>query len=129
MRSPFPLRVRVHSSRTRLLVSGGPPPYRRPLEPAPEIEPRPPGAPLSAKDAGNFITALCAGPGGTLWVGTEDRGVLRYTPPPARSSPQADDLSSSWSRWTDLGGSGGGLPDPNCYALCADRLGRIWAGR
>ena len=98
-----------------------------PLEPPPPVPPKPPGAPVTAKDAGDFITAMCEGSDGALWVGTEDHGVLRHAP--AAPSPQADDSSSPWTQFMELGGSGGGLPDPHCYALCVDRLGRVWAGR
>lgn len=102
-----------------------------PLEPELEVPPQPPGAPVTAADAGQFITALCEGPGGVIWVGTEDRGVLRHDPRAPAPAPQADGSPSPprWTQDTELGGSGGGLPDPNCYALCVDKLGRVWAGR
>ena len=63
--------------------------------------------------AGNFIVALARDLDGNVWVGTEDQGVLRGTP------------NGDWTQFTtkdDLG-------DDNGYALCCDRLGRIWVGQ
>ena len=57
--------------------------------------------------------ALCRDREGNLWVGTEDKGVLRCTP------------TGEWTQFTTQDGLG----DDNGYALCCDHLGRIWAGQ
>ena len=63
--------------------------------------------------AGNFIVALARDLDGNVWVGTEDKGVLRGTP------------NGEWTQFTTQDGLG----DDNGYALCCDRLGRIWVGQ
>ena len=62
--------------------------------------------------AGNFVTALCRDVNGNIWVGTEDKGILRGTP------------DGHWTKFTTTDGLG----DESCYALCCDQVGRIWAG-
>ena len=63
--------------------------------------------------AGNFIMALARDLDGNVWVGTEDKGVLRGTP------------NGEWTQFTTQDGLG----DDNGYAICCDRLGRVWVGQ
>lgn len=63
--------------------------------------------------AGNFIVALARDHDGNVWVGTEDKGVLRGTP------------NGEWTQFTTQDGLG----DDNGYAICCDRLGRVWVGQ
>ena len=82
-------------------------------EPAAE----PPGLPATPEDAGAVVMSLAAGPDGTVWVGSEDRGILRFT-------PSADGGGGTWRRFS----LPHGLGDPNAYALAVDPKGRVWAG-
>ncbi len=60
-----------------------------------------------------FVTALAADASGGVWVGTEGQGVFHLP---------AD--GGAWRQFTVKEGLG----DDNAYALCVDRLGRVWAG-
>ena len=62
--------------------------------------------------AGDFIVALARDLDRNVWVGTEDKGVLRGTP------------NGEWTQFTTQDGLG----DDNGYAICCDRLGRVWVG-
>ena len=62
---------------------------------------------------GDFVMALARDLAGNVWVGTEDRGVLRGTP------------EGVWTQFTTQDGLG----DDNGYAICCDRLGRVWVGQ
>lgn len=64
-------------------------------------------------EPGEFVTALAEAPDGTIWVGTEDRGVFR-------SSPDG----KTWTRFTVRDGLG----DDNAYAIRIDRERRVWVG-
>ncbi len=55
-------------------------------------------------------------PSGKVWIGTEDQGVFRYDPS-AKGAAQ-------WTNFT----AKNGLGDDNVYAICSDKLGRIWVG-
>ena len=66
-----------------------------------------------ADAAGKFVTALARDLSGNLWVGTEDQGVLRRT------------SQGGWTLFT----TADGLGDNSGYALCCDRLGRVWVGQ
>lgn len=75
-------------------------------------------SPLTAQakrfeEPGEFITALATDPNGSMWVGTEDRGVFR--------------LSSDGATWTSYT-TRDGLGDDNAYALCFDQQQRVWVG-
>ena len=76
--------------------------------------------PAAPGDAGDFILSLCEGPGGEIWVGSEDRGVLRFVP---NDDGQGDD-GGTWTRFTTRHGLG----DANGHALAVDGTGRVWAG-
>lgn len=65
---------------------------------------------------GSFVTGLCEDRAGSVWVATEDDGVLRYSPGAA--------AGQRWKQFTIASGLG----DNTAYALCCDRLGRIWVG-
>ena len=87
-------------------------------------------------EIGAFIVALGRDQRGCLWVGTEEKGVWRY-------DPAAQPLQA-WKQFTRAGTGGGalsdgpasttqpaqarGLGDDWAYALCCDKLGRIWVG-
>ena len=60
-----------------------------------------------------FVTSMCRGLDGAIWVGTEDNGVYRIQP------------GNKITQFTSKDGIG---QDNDIYALCCDRLGRIWAG-
>ena len=70
----------------------------------------------NADAQGQFITALCPGTRGTVWVGTEDNGVWRYDP--------AAPIGKQYTHFTQKDGLG----DDNTYALTLDKAGRLWAG-
>jgi hypothetical protein len=70
--------------------------------------------PWSTPRQGAFVMALAAGPGGSVWVGTEGRGVWRW---------QAG-AREPWRQFTNADGLG----DDNAYALTIDRAGRAWVG-
>jgi len=72
--------------------------------------------PWDANAQGQFITALCPGPRGTVWIGTEDQGVWQYNP----SAP----TGKQYTYYTTQDGLG----DNNAYALAVDKAGRLWAG-
>ncbi len=63
-----------------------------------------------------FVVSLAQDANGNVWAGTEDRGVFRYGP--------AAKIVAQWSNFTTKDGLG----DDNAYAICADKLGRIWVG-
>jgi len=63
-----------------------------------------------------FVVSLAQDNAGRIWVGTEDFGVFRYDPSAGESA-----------RWTEFT-TNEGLGDDNAYALCVDRLNRIWVG-
>ena len=63
--------------------------------------------------AGDFIVALARDLDGNVRVGTEDKGVLRGTP------------NGEWTQFTTQDGLG----DDHGYAICCDRLGRVWVGQ
>ena len=72
--------------------------------------------PWDANTQGQFITSLCPGTHGTVWVGTEDNGVWRYDP--------AAPAGKQYAQFTVKDGLG----DGNAYALVCDKAGRLWAG-
>ena len=72
-------------------------------------------APLSPPDA-KFIVAMTQDAAGRVWIGTEDRGVLRY-----------DATAEKDQQWTTFT-TKDGLGDDNAYAMCVDKLGRVWVG-
>ncbi len=63
-----------------------------------------------------FVVSLAQDSVGHVWVGTEDRGVFRY-----------DAGAKNAGAWTNFT-TKDGLGDDNAYAICADKLGRIWVG-
>ncbi len=63
-----------------------------------------------------FVTALAQDAAGRTWVGVEDEGVYRFDP-----GAPAD---ARWRKFTDKDGLG----DNGAYALCEDKLHRIWVG-
>jgi hypothetical protein len=63
-----------------------------------------------------FVVSLAQDATGKVWVGTEDQGVFRYDP--------AAKNAAQWTNFTTKDGLG----DDNAYAICADKLGRIWVG-
>lgn len=65
---------------------------------------------------GGFVTCLCRDGRGSVFVGTEDFGVWRYS----ASSPAGH-------QWTQFHGKEDYGQD-SCYALCCDALGRVWCG-
>jgi len=74
-----------------------------------------PAAPIpwDAPRQGAFVMALAAGPDGSVWVGTEGRGVWRW---------QAG-AREPWRQFT----TADGLGDDDAYALTIDRAQRAWA--
>jgi ligand-binding sensor domain-containing protein len=66
--------------------------------------------------AGAFVVSLAQDHAGQVWVGTEDLGVFRYDPTAAENA--------QWTEFTKRDGLG----DDNAYALCVDRLNRVWVG-
>jgi hypothetical protein len=66
---------------------------------------------LNKNPTAGFITALAQDLHGTIWVGTEDKGVFRY----------------DGKEWTQFN-SKNGLADDNAYAIACDKLGRVWVG-
>jgi len=69
-----------------------------------------------ANAQGQFITSLCKGTRGTIWVGTEDQGVYRLDP----AAPKV----AQYTHFTPKDGLG----DDNAYALACDKAGRVWVG-
>jgi hypothetical protein len=65
---------------------------------------------------GNFVTAVCSGNDGTIWVAAESNGIWRYTP-----------SDKQWFHFT-YENTNGGLGDNDVYCLLCDKLGRIWCG-
>jgi len=65
---------------------------------------------------GHLITALCPGPHGTVWIGTEESGIWRYDP-----AAPADKQFTPYTTQDGLG-------DNNAYTLAVDKAGRLWAG-
>lgn len=69
-----------------------------------------------ANAQGQFITSLCHGTHGDVWVGTEDQGVYRLDP--------AAQKAAQYTHFTTKEGLG----DDNAYALACDKAGRVWVG-
>lgn len=69
--------------------------------------------PWDAKAQGDFVVSLARDRQGSVWAGTEDDGVSRYSP-----------TTHQWTRFTTKDGLG----DDDVYALCVDKRGRVWAG-
>ena len=67
---------------------------------------------------GLFATCLLRDRSGDIWVGTEDKGVWRYTSDPTHPGQKI---------WIDYSVAQG-VGDDCVYALTQDRLGRVWAG-
>jgi hypothetical protein len=67
------------------------------------------------KTQGGFVTCLCVGQRGEIWVGCEDTAVFRYSP-----------LAPDGHRWTHFTAKDG-LGD-SAYAMTIDRVGRLWVG-
>lgn len=65
--------------------------------------------PLPAK----MITSLAQDRQGGLWVGTEDKGIYQ--------------LPAGAKKWVNHNATNG-VADNDIYALCVDKLGRVWAG-
>jgi len=88
------------------------------------------------KAAGDFLTSLAVDKQGNLWVGTEGKGVWRFTP----SAP----YGKQWKQFTRVSTGGDdesygpsltyGTPNQNAlgddfaYAMAVDDLGRVWVG-
>lgn len=90
-----------------------------------------------ADKQGRFITAMCRGLDGSIWVGTEGNGVWRY-------DSEEKNQRKAWTQFSRA--STGGKPevcgpaltagtenenalgDDFAYALACDQLGRIWVG-
>ncbi len=76
----------------------------------------PPALPWNAKTQGGFVTCLCRDGRGSVFVGTEDFGLWRYS----LALPAGH-------QWTQFHGKEDYGQD-SCYALCCDALGRVWCG-
>ncbi len=63
-----------------------------------------------------FVVSLAQDSAGKIWVGTEDQGVFRYDP-----------VAKNAAAWTNFT-TKDGLGDDNAYAICPDKLGRVWVG-
>jgi hypothetical protein len=74
---------------------------------------RPPGNEVPLTGSPTFATCAVVDAVGNLVVGSEDQGVLSYTP--------------STGKWSVL--EGGGQSGQSVYALAVDQKGRLWAGR
>ena len=84
---------------------------------APEYKIPPPSNGKSTPLPANaFVVSLVEDQSGRIWAGTEDLGVFRFDP--------AEPDGSRWSQFT----AADGLGDDNAYAICVDRLNRIWVG-
>jgi ligand-binding sensor domain-containing protein/signal transduction histidine kinase len=68
-----------------------------------------------------LVVALCRGPGGSLWVGTQGEGLFRY-------SIGSDASRRLTARLSDHFGRKEGLTDVNIRSLLADRDGTLWVG-
>jgi ligand-binding sensor domain-containing protein/signal transduction histidine kinase len=68
-----------------------------------------------------LVVALCRGPGGSLWVGTQGEGLFRY-------SIGSDPSGHVTARASGHFGRKEGLTDVNIRALLADREGSLWVG-
>jgi sugar lactone lactonase YvrE len=66
--------------------------------------------------ARQYVTSMCADLQGNIWVGTEGRGVQRFTPGAERLS--------QWQQFTTKNGIG----DDCVYAVACDLVGRVWVG-
>ncbi len=58
-----------------------------------------------------FVQAFAEAPDGTLWLGSDGRGIARYS-------------NGTFQTWTDRDG----LPDSHILALHVDREGSVWIG-
>jgi ligand-binding sensor domain-containing protein/signal transduction histidine kinase len=68
-----------------------------------------------------LVVALCRGPGGSLWVGTQGEGLFRY-------SVGSDASGHLTVRSSGHYGRKEGLTDVNIRSLLADREGTLWVG-
>jgi ligand-binding sensor domain-containing protein len=68
-----------------------------------------------------LVVALCRGPGGSLWVGTQGEGLFRYSIGSGASGGLSARLSARYERKD-------GLTDVNIRSLLADREGTLWVG-
>ena len=74
-----------------------------------------------------FLRSLVIGRDGTLWLGTNDAGLIRFKPGDARpdGTPAAGGTAQ---RIPFLDGDPRGLAHPTVHALLLDRAGRVWIG-
>jgi ligand-binding sensor domain-containing protein len=68
-----------------------------------------------------LVVALCRGPGGSLWVGTQGEGLFRY-------SIGSDASGHITARLDGRYGRKDGFTDVNIRSLLADREGSLWVG-
>ncbi len=68
-----------------------------------------------------LVVALCRGPGGSLWVGTQGEGLFRYSIGSDASGHVTAQLSRHYGRKE-------GLTDGNIRSLLADGEGTLWVG-
>jgi diguanylate cyclase (GGDEF)-like protein/PAS domain S-box-containing protein len=71
--------------------------------------------------AAPVLRSIAVGRDGTLWLGTNSAGLIRFRP----TSGAAPD---SVQRIGSVSGSPNGLSHPTVHALLVDRRGRIWVG-
>lgn len=68
-----------------------------------------------------LVVALCRGPGGSLWVGTQGEGLYRYSIGSGPSGGTTAHLTAVYRRRD-------GLTDENIRSLLSDREGTLWVG-
>lgn len=80
-------------------------------------------AALVTPPAARFVTSICFGAKGQIWIGCEpdtnsphDGGVWRFDPSATKGK--------QWTQYTVADGLG----DNSIYAIARDRVGRIWVG-
>ena len=71
------------------------------------------GTRLDPQNGAPFSVSLARDARNDVWLGTEDKGVWRF-----------DSQTKEWKQFTTKDGLG----DNDAYALCVDRLNRVWVG-
>ncbi len=69
-----------------------------------------------------FLRSIAIGHDGSLWLGTNDAGVIHFTPGNSPSAP------GTAQRIGYLDGDPRGLSNPTVHALLVDRRGDVWIG-
>jgi diguanylate cyclase (GGDEF)-like protein/PAS domain S-box-containing protein len=73
-----------------------------------------------------YLRSIAIGHDGSLWLGTNNAGLIHFKPDPASDGNAS--ASGSVQRIGFLDGNPRGLSHPSVHAVLVDRAGRVWIG-